>query len=284
MAVWRGQGCGRHSPVRSVDLPLKMKFLRELLDEILRHLPSDEGRSLKSCSLVSKSWLEPSRRLLFAQIRIREDNYKPWLEKIPPTNTRLLFHVRSLTYFLRGSETPGSHSVYAFRDYFPSFRQLQTLTFCHLHIETTIGEHLHLFSAFQHTLSSLSLGVVSITWSSLVALVGYFPNLRNLSLLATSFQADDKPITHITRPVRGKLFVDLITRAAVSFPHNRFAELRPEYEELEILGAYEHRLVATVERTLKSLKINLCDCPSTWFIFNAAPHCSNRLRTFLLLP
>lgn len=262
-----------------------MNVPQELLDEILRHLPSDEGRSLKSCSLVSKYWLEPSRRLLFASIRINHDNFKLWLERVPPTNTRLLFYVRSLTYFLRGSGTSGFGSVYVFRDYFPSFCQLQNLTLCHLHIEPTIPERLHMFSAFQHTLTSLSFGVVSITWGAFVALVGYFSNLRNLSLLATSFRMDEKPAPRIARPGRGKLFIDLATKAAVSFPHHRFADLRPEYEELEILGAYEHRLVSAVERTLKSLKIGLCGCTSTstQSTSNAAPYCSNRLWTFLSL-
>lgn len=232
----------------------------ELLDEILGHLPSDEGRSLRSCSLVCKSWLDPSRRLLFTHVRLRQDNYKRWLNKISPTNTGVLSHVHSLTYFLRGIGAPDSRSFYVFRDYFPAFSQLRTLTFCHLDIEPTIPQHLHLFSAFKHSLSALSLGGVSIPWSAFVALVGYFPNLRSLNLLATSFQVANKPGPHICHPGRGKLFVDLITRVAADFPYNRLAELRPEYEELELLGAYEHRLISAVERTLKSLKINLCDC------------------------
>ena len=240
-----------------------MNLPQELLDEILLHLPSDEGRSLRSCSLVSKSWLEPSRRLLFKHIRIRQDNYKLWLATISPTNAGVLFHVHSFAYFLRVKRTSDSRSVYIFRDYFPSFCQLKKLTLCHLDIEPTIPEHLHLFSAFHHTLSSLSLGVVSISWRAFVALVGYFPNLRNLNLLATSFRMDDIRVPDISHPGRGKLFIDRITSAAADFPFDRFTELRPEYEELQILGAYEHRLVAAVERTLKSLKVNLCDRTST---------------------
>ena len=236
-----------------------MNLPQELLDEILSHLPSDGGRSLRSCSLVCKFWLEPSRRLLFAHVRVRQDNYRQWLNKISPTNTGVLSHVHSLTYFLRGSRTD-SRSVYVFRDYFPSFSQLRTLTFCHLDIEPAISQNLHLFSAFKHSLSSLSFGGVSIPWGAFVALVGYFPNLRNLNLLATAFQVANNPGPHTSHPGRGKLFVDLITRVSAGFPYDRLAELRPEYEELELLGAYEPRLISAVERTLKSLKINLCDC------------------------
>jgi hypothetical protein len=74
-----------------------------------------------------------------------------------------------------------------------------------------IHEHPHLFSAFQHALSSLSLSVVSVLWSVSVALVGYVPNFKNLNLLATSFQVDKKPIPYVSHPGRKWLFVDLNT-------------------------------------------------------------------------
>ena len=41
-----------------------------------------------------------------------------------------------------------------------------------------------------------------------------------------------------------------------------FARLNLEYEELEIHGPHEHRLVATVERSLKYLKAMPYDCAS----------------------
>ena len=41
------------------DLP------QELLDEIVAHLPSDDVKTLRACSLVAKSWVYPAQRLLF---------------------------------------------------------------------------------------------------------------------------------------------------------------------------------------------------------------------------
>ena len=46
-------------------------------------------------------------------------------------------------------------------------------------------------------------------------------------------------------------------------PGHRFAEPKPEYEEPETPGAHEHNLIAVMEKTLKSLKINSHDCTST---------------------
>ena len=243
-----------------------MNLPQELLDEIFSHL-SDRARpsTLRSCSLVSKSWLTPSRRLLFSRISIDVNKYQPWLEQIPPTNTALLRHARTLTYFIQGYEINDlRYHVCLLRDYLPSFCQLQTLNLCNLDIEPTIPDDLHLFSAFQHTLSSLSFSWVTIAWSSFVALVGNFPQLRKLEIIGTSFREDERPVPEVSHVLCGKLFVDLFTKRSMGLPSHRFAELKPEYEELEILGTYEHNLIAAVEKTLKSLKINLHDCTSTY--------------------
>ena len=64
-------------------------------------------------------------------------------------------------------------------------------------------------------------------------------------------------------PGRGRLFVDLFTKGSTGIPCHRFAELKAEYEELEILGTYDHHLVAAVGPSLKSLKVNLGDWMST---------------------
>ncbi|KAF9645595.1 hypothetical protein BDM02DRAFT_493178 [Thelephora ganbajun] len=234
----------------------RMYLPEELVDKILGHLPPDDRWSLENYSLVSKSWLQPSRRLLFARIIIESTTYQSWLDNISPTNTGLLRHVRSLTYYhIGGDEATGSRcGVYALRDYLPSFFQLQQLTLYIMNIEPTICEHLEWFSAFQHTLSSLSLSLVSITWSAFVALVGYFPNLRDLYIYEPSFQVDDRPVPPLPHPLRGRLVV--ISGRVTEFPIDRFVGLKLEYEELVMYGRYETSLVDAVGGTLKRLKID----------------------------
>ena len=97
-------------------------------------------------------------------------------------------------------------------------------------------------------------------WSAFVALVGYFPNLRNLKIFATSFRADGWPIPRVSSVWRGRLFIDLISRSDFNVPVDWFSELKLEYEEIEIYGSYERHLVAAVEKSLKCLKIDHCDC------------------------
>ena len=248
----------------------------ELLDEILSHLPSDGGRSLQSCSLVSKSWLEPSRRLLFTHISVRVDNHQSWLDNISPTNVGLLRHIRSLEYFqpplrsnslglanfirLRyGVDFDPRCNLFTLRDYLPAFCQLQTLTLRNMDIGSTISNHMDLFSAFQHSLSSLFLVQTSIKWSTFVTILGYFPYLRHLEIRSSAFEMDDWYTPQLPHPLRGKLFFSVLWSDIKPFV-DRLLGLKPEYEELEVFGEYEHRLVTAVESNLKSFKTSGCKC------------------------
>ncbi|KAF9645185.1 hypothetical protein BDM02DRAFT_3131246 [Thelephora ganbajun] len=232
-----------------------MYLPEELLDEISGHLPPDGRRSLRNCSLVAKSWLQPSRRLLFARVFIRPATNQSWLDNISPMNTGLLYHVRSLKYLIGGGGTTDSRcGVYALRDYLLSFFRLQRLALCHTNIGPTICEHPEWFSAFQHTLSSLSLTQVSTTWSVFIALVGYFPNLRDLDIFRTLFQVDDLPVPPLPHALRGRLSITF--RDVMAFPIDRLCGLKPEYEELEMYGACETRLVTAVEWSLKHLTVD----------------------------
>ena len=258
---WRFRQSPAHSTLpKTLTIPKsRMSLPPELLDEIFSYLPLDYcKRPLRECSLVSKSWLEPSRRRLFSSVSINSFTYQPWLDNISPENIGLLRHVRSLTYstepYGRLDNPPG---VYNLRDYFPSFRQLTTLTLWCMEIEETIPDHLEIFSAFQYTLLSLSLDDVSITWSAFVALVGCFPRLRRLKIKETDFEADDGPVPELPHALHGGLVVDLSEGDAELFA-DRFPRLRQEYERFEICEGYEPRLVAAVEVNVKSLKIDGC--------------------------
>ncbi|KAF9645195.1 hypothetical protein BDM02DRAFT_687955 [Thelephora ganbajun] len=227
-----------------------MHLPEELLDEIFGHLPPDDRQSLQNCSLVAKSWLQPSRRLLFARIFIRPATYQSWLDNISPTNTGLLRHARSLKYLVGG----GGCGVSLLRDHLPSFFQLQQLAFSFTNIEPTICDHLEWLSAFQHTLSSLSLTQVSITWSAFVALIGYFPNLRDLHLSEMSLQVDDRPIPPLPHALRGRLSITFWD--VMGLPVDRLVGLKLEYEGLEMYGGYHTRLATAVGRKLKRLGVD----------------------------
>jgi hypothetical protein len=239
-----------------------MHLPTELVGEILSHLPSDDEESLRSCSLVAKSWLDPCQRRLFESVRIDLDTYQPWLDNIPSTNTELLRHVRELTYVIRGrggSWHPPCR-IGDLRGYLPSFYRLRRLTFGVVDVEPIIPDRANLFFAFQHTLLSLSLVRVSITWNGFVTLLGYFPNINNLVVRDVSFDVDNRPTPHLPRALRGRLLV-CCTKERDPEPFiDRFAGLKLEYEELVIMGDYDQRLVAAVEPSLKRLRIIRANC------------------------
>lgn len=99
-----------------------MSLPEEAIDGILSHLPLNDERSL-----ASKSSLEPSRRLPFANVSIHVGTNQSWLNNISPTNTKLLPHVRSSTCFLQRQNAPYNprYGTCAIRDNFPSFCQLE---------------------------------------------------------------------------------------------------------------------------------------------------------------
>lgn len=72
-----------------------MNFPQELVDEVLSYRFSDDEQdqqSLRNCSLVTKPWINPSRRHLFETILIRER------DKISLSTVELLRHVRSFCF------------------------------------------------------------------------------------------------------------------------------------------------------------------------------------------
>lgn len=204
--------------------------------------PADDDLSLNRRSLVSKSWLKLSRRRLFSKIYTETKGYQSWLARKYCSLTYSLEDPFMLSYD-HGGPCLG---VYDLRDYFPSFHQPRALTVCCMDIEPTIVDDLDIFTAFQRTLSLLTLMQVWITRSSFVALTGYFPDLRLLDIRGSIFEVDSGPIPqppYIPRSDVIEPFIDCLPA------------LKQEYDELVIVGAYNHRLAAAIGAGLKHLKI-----------------------------
>ena len=88
----------------------------EILDEILDILAADLDwrdrgdlpRFLRSCSLVSKSWVSPCRRHLFRSITFDEEKMEKWLKTFPVPEKSPAYHVRELRLRLTaGDYHPG---------------------------------------------------------------------------------------------------------------------------------------------------------------------------------
>jgi len=232
-----------------------MHLPTELIQEILSHIPSDDEETLRSCSLVAKSWLDPCRRYLFESVFIETNTYQSWLDNISPTNTKLLRHVRRLEYVAGGNKPWFPPCGDDLRYYLPSFYRLQHLKFCLVDIEPTIPDHTNLSFAFQHTLLSLSFIQISITWDGFVTLLGHFPNLNTLEISRVKLETGTRSTPHLPRALRGRLFIRCTGLWDPEPFIDRLTGLKLEYEELVIIGDHHQRLIAAVEGSLKRLLI-----------------------------
>src|SRR5258708_3715394 len=162
-----------------MDLP------QELIDKIIGILASDVP-SLHSCSLVATSWIQPSRRRLFKNILISRDTHQRWLDRISPTNAELLYNIRSFAYIsdsnARGGNPRAPYRIDSFHHYLPSLCRLETLGLQFMSLGPDVPQQIGLFSAFQHTLSSLFLRNCHVTSSAFITLINHFPLLADLKL------------------------------------------------------------------------------------------------------
>ncbi|KAF9645200.1 hypothetical protein BDM02DRAFT_3271888 [Thelephora ganbajun] len=266
-----------------------MNLPQELLDEIFSHLPPHDEESLRACSLVAKRWVYPTQRLLFSSVVIDPNTYQSWKDSISPTNAELLSHVRSFYYFTWAPPPPhwSFPPIDALLDYLPSFCQLQDLTLCDVRIKSDFSEQVKIFSAFQYTLSSLSLHEISLPWIAFVTLVDFFPYLRNLEIRDPSYVEDDRQSIPLSRPLRGGLSIDMFTEEALGTFSSRLSGMEVAYNELTIYEiptrltphCYQH-IIDTCGESLKRLNFHSPGVPP------ALSYCSElrQLELYTIFP
>jgi len=213
-----------------------MELPQELVEEIISYIPPDDHQSLLNYSLVAKSWVYPSRRRIFKTVDIWSDRcLNLWLAAISPTNVGVLQHVRSLTCKIASTPDSLRPSVDPLRDYLPSFRQLERLSFFSGFVPSLT--QISAYSPFQHTLSYLFLRCFDVTASAVVTVVNYFPNLAHLEVGELSNVADDQPVLPFSRPLQKLTITNLNTIDGVVFL-DQLMGLRPRCDEVTI-GTYE---------------------------------------------
>jgi hypothetical protein len=177
-----------------------MRLPQDLVYEIIGNLPECCPAYIRTCSLVAKSWIYPSQQRLFEDVKINDRNLQLWLKNIPPTNSELLGHVRSLSYTtnLMILIEPLDRALH---DYLPSFHKLR-----HLKLSTIslLPQQIEVFSAFRHTLLHISLSHGDLAIRGLIAFINYFPNLTRLDLNGPHYHDHDGgggPLPLLSRPL-----------------------------------------------------------------------------------
>lgn len=162
---------------------MSRQFPQELVDEVIDNL--DSSRDLRACSLVSSTWLERSRRKLFAKVFLNTWNFDKWRRNIPPGPNGISAYVHSLT--LRQARSIVSlepETLMTIMDHLTSFRRLKTLVLQDVNFDDLFdGPSLtECFGHFGASVDSLSLHGIRTDTSTLLFFVNLFPGLNCLTI------------------------------------------------------------------------------------------------------
>ena len=149
----------------------------EILGLVLDQL-HDESATLKACCVVSKSWVPPARRHLFARLTfgILAHQVESWMKAFPDPSTTPARHTRSLS--IRGFPIINATD----EDVGDWIRTFHNVVDLHLeHVVLTHHEALAPYCGFSHMVRSLRLTSTSF---EIFDLVCSFPLLEDLALVS----------------------------------------------------------------------------------------------------
>ena len=175
---------------------------QDIIEEILDHLASDSNSTffLRSCSCVSKLWVQPSRRHLFHTIYFNLQDMSRWLRVFPVREQSPAHHVRELHLILLG------HRDYAPpREFFGRIRGFANLKkIVVVENETHQTSWIPWLVGLPKSPTSLTISADSITVPEIRDIMVQLPNLNNLSLWGPLRATDRSELQGIGSALRGK--------------------------------------------------------------------------------
>ena len=203
-----------------------MPLPSELVDEIIFQLRHDKP-TLLICSLVAKSWVYWSQKLLRDwHLRFTPETLRIWKETASPEGMGLLQHVRSLT-------CARFHPLDKFHgDHLRSLNRLQHIVLCR--VSSIRSDLTNSLPASQNTLSSLHLSLVFACDNAILNLIVHFPNLKNLHIERCTIWQGFRNFRSTSRSPRGKLRLTDLTNRDMSTLSAHLSKLELGYDEIEI--------------------------------------------------
>ena len=120
-------------------------------------------------------------------------------------------------------------------EFLSALHNIHSLELVNIRIEHLSRELETCFSAFRGTLTTLTLGLFTTSFSAFVSLIDYFPNITALQLGAFGLAPDEGPVPSLSRPLRGKISIrPPLPNSCYLMFIDRLARLDQEYEELVI--------------------------------------------------
>lgn len=226
---------------------MQPRFPQEVIDDLIDWVSvSPTGQAdpnLRSCSLVSRNWVQRSRQHLFYSIDLASTtDINNWIRNVRPGVGGVSGHVRRL--WLNSSWGKWSQR-------FPSVEHLRSFT----HVkelrltywcggQATKEEVEGAFGGFGPSVRSLSVSLPRGDAGSFLHLISLFPYLDNLSIWSSCLDEGRDPLPKNLVAVRGRLVLDSV--------QERFADaligggLRPTFLKISIprLISYDGLLMA----------------------------------------
>jgi len=152
----------------------------EILDLIVDDL-QDEPTTLKTCCVVSKSWIPRTRKHLFAYVELNASEFhvELWMEAFPDPSNSPAHHTRTLSIYGIPLATPAYVNA---DDWIRSFRNV-----VHLYLEHQDRASLVPFYGLSPTVRSLHL---TYTTPEIFPLICSFPDLKDLTLAGLRPEGD----------------------------------------------------------------------------------------------
>lgn len=227
---------------KKVNVPI---IPREIIDEILGHLTADSDfRSLRSCALASKSWVQLCRRRIFHTTRFTWRNIDRWLKVFPVPEESPAHYVRDLRLSTGGDRCVPDK----FFEYTPWFTNVERVYF--LGLGTLQPLRVAWFWRLPQSVTSLTIDTGEATLMQIRDLMAHLPNLDTLSLSGTLVTADRRVLSGIGTELRGRFGgqLRLLDGYADEDVMNMLLEVPTglRFTEVQIRGWYFERLRSTV--------------------------------------
>ena len=173
---------------------------QELVDEIKDHLSTDpdSSLSLRSCALVSKSWVPSCRRHLLHTIHFTPRRILSWLEAFPIPEDGPAHFVRHLRFSVETYDCVPEE----FFDSTPWFTNVEKVSVLGRGSPPWLS--IPSFWRLPESATSLIVDADTVNLTQVRVIMAQLPNLENLSLSGNAFPIDWRRLPEITTPLRGR--------------------------------------------------------------------------------
>ena len=200
-------GAKHPTPVNSKTVTIP-RIPQDVIDEILDHLATEPNNtrffefsalgSLRSCALVSKSWIQACRRHLFHTVSFSSGDVDRWFKTFPVPEESPAHHVRKLYVWVAGYD-PVPEKFLEFTPWFPNVEKMTFSGFG--------GDPLLIAPSLwgsPQSVTSLNIDYSKITLIQLRDLMAQLPNLDDLSLSGYFVPVDKRELVGIGTVLRGR--------------------------------------------------------------------------------